>query len=69
MRSSEMTLRVATLLVALIAVFEEPDTAIHFLLTPHDDLDSLRPVEAVFTTTGVAVVSELVNKRRLELRA
>jgi hypothetical protein len=64
MRSSEMTLRVATLRVALIALFEEPDTANNFLLTPHDDLDGLRPVVAVFTTTGVAAVIEFVKTTR-----
>lgn len=66
-RSSEMTLRVATLLVALIGLFEDLDPAIEFLLDPHAALDGLPPAKAVFTTTGVAAVNKLVMKERLGL--
>ena len=62
-----MTLRVATLLVALIGLFEDLDPAIEFLLDPHAALDGLPPAKAVFTTTGVAAVNKLVMKERLGL--
>jgi uncharacterized protein (DUF2384 family) len=60
--SSEMTLRVAMVLVALIGVFEDLNPAIEFLLKPHESLDGLPPAKAVFTTTGVNAVKKLVTK-------
>ena len=60
--SSEMTLRIATLLVALFGVFKDVDLAISFLLSPHRSLDGEAPVKAIFTSSGVNAVNRLVGQ-------
>ena len=67
--SSEMTLRVATLLVALIGVFEALEPSIDFLLAPHKALNGLAPARAVFTSDGVEAVNKLVAQGVLGLPA
>ena len=67
--SSEMTLRVATLLVALIGVFQELPPAVEFLLAPHESLDGQPPAKAVFTSAGVNAVNNLVTEKLLEILA
>lgn len=67
--SSEMTLRVATVLVALIGVFQDLPPAVEFLLAPHELLDGQPPAKAVFTSAGVTAVNNLVTKELLGLPA
>ena len=65
--SSEMTLRVATLLVALIGVFQELPPAVEFLLAPNESLDGQPPAKAVFTSAGVNAINNLVTEKLLDI--
>lgn len=59
-RSSNKALRVASLLVALLGIFGDIETAIHYLLSPHPALGGQVPVQAVFSNSGVKEVEALI---------
>jgi putative toxin-antitoxin system antitoxin component (TIGR02293 family) len=58
--TSEMMLRIASLLAALIGLYGDMEKAIEFLLTPHRQLDGNAPVQAIFSASGVQAVNDLV---------
>lgn len=59
---SDIAVRIASLLVALIGVFDEIDAAVQFILMPHRELQDRAPVQAVFTPEGVKAVDEIVRR-------
>jgi uncharacterized protein (DUF2384 family) len=66
---SDITIRIAALLVALIGVFDALEPAVEFLLTPRPDLQGLAPVQAVFTPEGVYAVDQVVRQGALGMSA
>lgn len=59
-KASDRTLRIASLLVALLGIFGSIEFAVHFLLAPHPRLGDKAPAQAVFSNSGVKEVEALI---------
>jgi hypothetical protein len=58
---SNICLRIAALLVALVGKFDDVDKAVGFMLMPHESLHGEAPVQTVFDPEGVKAVDHLVK--------
>ena len=58
--ASDRTLRIASLLVALLGVLGDEQLAVEFLLAPHPGLGGEVPAKAVFSNSGASEVERLI---------
>lgn len=59
---SETTERMARLYAMALAVFAEPEAAVHFMTSPHPELDDRAPFEAALTEIGGREVEEVIER-------